>query len=168
MKSIIRNAISVVAIGVLSIGCSSGSSTTSFGSLSSQPEAATASQKVVGSTVSEIEALYTISCGPTAQEPSEYLADGNEAFGCVVLNVDDETKYTETIGHLIVNLTSDDSSEYASMILADSSSDWHFFFQLAEGDYDNVTSITATAIVDGASIVKTIESPQDYDPESLN
>ena len=95
--------------------------------------------------------------------PNDFLEDDNEAYACVVLVTDTEEKYTGTVGHLVAKLVSDETSEYASLVLASSSDNWHYYFQLAEGSYESVTSIVATAIIEGAHIVKTIEDPQSYE-----
>jgi hypothetical protein len=163
-----NNIMSIVAlIALLTMGCNSSSS--SFPAFSSQYEAATVADKDwEDESVEAIEALYSVSCGPTTEQPNDFLEDDNEAYACVVLVTDTEEKYTGTVGHLVAKLVSDETSEYASLVLASSSDNWHYYFQLAEGSYESVTSIVATAIIEGAHIVKTIEDPQSYDPESLN
>jgi len=156
----------VLAISCLSIiGC--GGSTSTFPLDASAIEAASSTETASGLATSSIIEKYAFACGRTNQLQKDYLSEGNVGYGCVVLDANTETKYLQTVGDFRAKLISESSTVYAKAILAETESKWHILFQMPEESYNEITSIEATATVEGSFLPKTIEDPHDYNPESL-
>lgn len=124
-----------------------------------------ASSEIVTSDVSN---KYKIKCARTNATPSGYVQSGNEGIGCVVVDAEDEAKVTELLGNFILQLTfSDETTALPIGVFVDSSSNWHYVFQLESGKWDNLTAFVASVVIEGARIEKSESDPDSYNPENL-
>jgi hypothetical protein len=185
MRASISKIIFLAGLGTL-FSCNSSSS--SFPTLSGSPEAATSSQKDLGESIEAVSGLYKVACGPTAQTKEAYLQEGNKSYGCAVLSVSDDSKFTGTVGNMIIKLNFNEpaaeeteaseeaalqeeavtpTSEYVAVTLAGGDTEWHAFFQLEGDRYSEVTSISTHVEILGTPLPINVDDPHGFDPEGL-